>query len=216
MNLNYQTWHRTTLTLAALLVALLIAVILEVTRYSHPREGNPATGSHSDTSDHNGDNESQRTIAQGGLPTDPPDPPTAAYPGGNTPEPAPTQTHVPAGQGKYDGWSGQQIANDLIARYEGATPQRAIPPTAYVTSRIITPTDAGKLGINPALISYQSPTDYAIVLSGQFPNSFPGSRATPLPPAPHMLVVVDIASGAVRKFKFSTDIQALLSLLPPP
>jgi len=140
--------------------------------------------------------------------------PGEAYPGGNTPAPVPTQTDIPPGSRKYVGWTGQQVADDLIAILESTNRPWAIPPTTYEDSAVITPAMASNFRLDAAAISFQSPNDIAVVLSGDFKTVSLALRNVPQSKRyRYLLLLVDEYSGSWRQVVPSDDLQPLLDRL---
>jgi hypothetical protein len=134
------------------------------------------------------------------------------YPMG-TPGPAPTPTEITEQNRKYDGWTGEEIADDLGVLMV-ATPAWSSVSTSYVESAEITTDDAERLGLPEDAISYQSPTDMAIILEGSFATPRRGLTTVTPEPVDYLLVVVDTYSGAFRMRAESDSLEELQAMLP--
>lgn len=143
---------------------------------------------------------------------------TAADPSGYPAPPVPTQTTIPPGEGKYDGWTDQEIADDLMAIIDGddnitppVAPDGSPPePTTWIDSIEVTPSNAGDFDLLPDSVSFQSNSYIAMVFSGSFRARRRGLSLENPGPFRYMMLVVDRASGSWGSTRMSNDRQSLL------
>lgn len=156
----------------------------------------------------------QPEVGRPGLQINPTATPTQdPYPG-DSPGFAPTPTAIPTQSRKYEGWTGEEIADDL-GELMVATPNPwSSEATTYEDSAEITTSDAEALGLPASSISYQSPTDIAIILSGDFLIPHRGATLATQEPADYILLVIDTYSGAVRLRVESNSLSELQAMLP--